>query len=115
MRHEQLKHMYMLTGEGTETYKKNHPRHWAQSPIDALVIVAHVQRMSSFLGVQRYENYMGNNFGLYAGCVSTSDSMTFSWSWTLDHILTGVVMQQDYAVSESTHRDQLNAMWWEVL
>lgn len=41
-------HMYMLTGEGTELYfKKNHARHWAQIPIDALVIVAHVQRMSS--------------------------------------------------------------------
>jgi hypothetical protein len=31
---------------------------------------------------------------------------------SVDHILTGIVMQQDYAVSESMHRvkDQLNAM-----
>jgi len=69
------------------------------------------------LGVQRFENYMGSNSGLCAGCLSTSDGMTFSWFWTLDHILTGIVMQQDYAVIESTHRvkDQLNSMWWEVL
>jgi len=97
--------------------KKNHPKHWAQSPIDALVIVAHVQIMPSFLGIQRFENYMGSTCGLYAGCVSTSDGMAFSWYWILDHILKGIVMQQDNAVSDSTHRvkDQLNSMWWEVL
>jgi len=73
--------MYILTGEGTEIYlkKKIMPGVGPRVPLMHLSLWRMCEECLLSLGVQRFENYMGNNSGLWEGCLSASDGMAFGW------------------------------------
>jgi hypothetical protein len=61
-----------------------------------------VESLSTFLNGQKTWKSHCSQSGLYAGCLTTSRCMALSCSWTLDHMGSDTVMQQDGGVSEFT-------------
>lgn len=70
-----------------------------------IIMWHNVESLSMFFNGQKTWKSHGSQSGLYAGCLTTSTTshcMALSCTWTLDHMGSDTVMQQDNVLREFT-------------